>query len=252
MLKITNLTKNFSGLSRPVIQSLNLTIQPQEFCIVLGANGSGKSTLLNIIAGDMQPDAGSVVFYDKCIGLQRHKIASVVQDVNAGTVPEMTLLENLALGYARLTGERFRLSSSCRTFVFKTLKTVGLGLEKFMDQPLKSLSGGQRQVVATVMAVMSQPQLLLLDEHTSALDPKVQKILMDYTAKAIREQGMMGLMITHNMNDAIRYGNRLILLHKGSVVMDLDRDEKSKLSVQQLLDCFHTFEDKDLVVGGEK
>lgn len=249
MLVISNLKKSFFGLHRPAINGLSLRLNEGDFCVLLGANGSGKSTLLNMVAGEMRPDSGKITFFHKSILSQRHQIASVVQDVNVGTVPEMTLLENVALSYTKKGNDRGMLYRRYRENALSSLRMLGIGLEKLIDQPLRSLSGGQRQIVATMMAMMTHPKLLLLDEHTSALDPGMQKLLMTYTAESIARHKSVALMITHNMEDALQYGNRLVLMHRGKIAMDFNRKEKDSLSMQRLLDCFHQVENKDYGKG---
>ncbi|MCX7115793.1 MAG: ATP-binding cassette domain-containing protein [Gammaproteobacteria bacterium] len=251
MLKLIELTYAFPGCDCPVFKGLNFELKPKEFCVVIGSNGSGKSTLLKLISGQYTPLRGAIWLEgDNVTKLDRsHLIACVVQDVNQGTIPDMTLLENMALS---LMGSRRASLALYRRFeaqVVLQIKALGLGLEDAIYQPLNKLSGGQRQMVATLMAVHTRPKLLLLDEHTSALDPKMQAVLMNYTHQSIVDNQMTALMITHKLDDAIKYGNRLIMLHNGHIVLDVSGEEKAALNVTTLLNLFHHYEDLSLMDG---
>jgi putative ABC transport system ATP-binding protein len=160
----------------------------------------------------------------------------------------MTLLENIAL--SEIKAPKLLFYARYKEQVIANLKELGIGLEHAIDQPLKRVSGGQRQMIATLMAIHSGRQILLLDEHTSALDPKMQSLLMEYTAQHIQARKLTAIMITHKMDDAIQYGNRLIMLHQGTIVLDLDREQKKRLKVQDLLAMFHQYEDQLLTTGG--
>ncbi|MDR1375561.1 MAG: ATP-binding cassette domain-containing protein [Holosporaceae bacterium] len=242
MLNISNVTKTFNGLFEPVLKKINFLLQEGEFCTLIGANGSGKSTLLKIISGEYFADSGEV--------RRNGDVSQVVQDVNRGTIPSMTMLENIAL--SRMKKPRFAFYKRHKNEIMDGIRSLNIGLEKFVDQPLSVLSGGQRQAIATLMALTSGCKILLLDEHTSALDPKMQLLLMEYTAKFVRELGLTTLMITHNMEDAVKYGDRLIMMHRGQIVADIKGREKSALKIQFLLEMFHKFEDQSLVHDGEK
>jgi putative ABC transport system ATP-binding protein len=241
MIKISNVTKSFQGLLKPVLVDLNLSLDQGDFCVLIGANGCGKSTMLRLISGEYKVDFGKVEL--------QGEVAQVAQDVNLGTVPEMTLLENIALSEIKKPGLLFY--KRYRELVIKRLKELNIGLEKYIDQPLKMLSGGQRQMVATLMAINSGRKILLLDEHISALDPRMQTSLMEYTRKKIEEYGLTTIMITHKMDDAIKYGNRLIMVHQGRIVFDIKGKQKRTLKVQDLLTMFHQYEDQILVSGGK-
>ncbi|MDR3155696.1 MAG: ATP-binding cassette domain-containing protein [Holosporaceae bacterium] len=240
MLSITNATKSFAGVFEPVLRDINISLREGEFCTVIGANGSGKSTLLKIISGEHRLDSGEIC--------RNGDVSQVVQDVNKGTIPTMTMLENIAM--SRMKTPRFSFYKRHRNEIIDKISSLNIGLERFIDQPLSVLSGGQRQTIATLMAMNSGRKILLLDEHTSALDPKMQRLLMEYTAKSVRELGLTTIMITHNMEDAIKYGNRLIMMHRGRIVTDLNGHEKSELKVQSLLEMFHKFEDQNLLHNG--
>lgn len=241
MITITNVTKSFPGLFKPIINGIDLSLERGDFCVLIGANGCGKSTLLKLISSEYKVDSGLV----KLNGA----VAQVVQDVNLGTVPEMTLLENIALSEA--TKPKLLFYKRYRDQVIEKLKELNIGLEEYIDQPLKMLSGGQRQMVATLMAINTGKEILLLDEHTSALDPKMQAVLMEYTHEQILKRRITAIMITHKMDDAIKYGNRLLMLHQGKVVLDLQGAEKQAMHVQDLLTMFHRYEDELLISGGE-
>ncbi|MDR1266784.1 MAG: ATP-binding cassette domain-containing protein [Holosporales bacterium] len=239
MLTISNITKSFSGLFEPVLNGITLSLQEGAFCTLIGANGSGKSTLLRIISGESLADSGTI--------RRRGAVSQVVQDVSRGTIPSMTMLENMALG--GMQAPRFAFYRRHKNEILEKIRSLNMGLEKHIDQPLQVLSGGQRQAVATLMALHSGSKILLLDEHTSALDPNMQRLLMEVTAQSVRALGLTTLMITHNMEDAVRYGDRLVMLHKGQIVVDVQGREKSRLKVQSLLDRFHKFEDQNLLHG---
>jgi putative ABC transport system ATP-binding protein len=237
MLEIKNITKAFPGTERPVLRQINLRVGTGEFCVVLGSNGSGKSTLLKLISGEYSPDNGQVLFFGEPPCKYAHAVASVTQDISLGTLPEMTLLENLVL--SSLSNKSAKLSGyQAYGDMFRGILKE-LNLEQSLNSPLMGLSGGQRQLIATIMAIISKPKLLLLDEHTSALDLKMQRYVMDYTARAVREEKLTTLMITHNFEDAIRYGNQLILIHEGTIVFSCSGKEKESLTIDDLLLHFH-------------
>ncbi len=240
MLKLEKIKKTFPGGFEPVLKGIDLTLSPGEFCIVIGSNGSGKSTLMRSISGEYSVDSGKILVKGKAL------IASVTQDINQGTIAEMTLLENMVL--SKLLGKKasFNFYQQQMAEVAVIVKELGIGLENYIDQPLKHLSGGQRQIIATLMAINSKPKILLLDEHTSALDPKMQKLLMEYTANAIAKNNITSLMITHKLDDALRYGDRLIMLHQGQIVFDVNAEEKRALDINKLLELFHIYEDSIL------
>lgn len=239
MLNLKNVEKSFPGNFAPVLKGIDLELSPGEFCVVIGSNGSGKSTLMRAISGEYTIDSGVVNTNNKII-------ASVTQDINKGTIPEMTLLENIVLSKLLAKSASFNFYKHQRESAINIVKELGIGLEKYIDQNLGSLSGGQRQMIATLMAIHANPDILLLDEHTSALDPKAQNLLIEYTAKSIVSNKITALMITHKLDDAIRYGDRLIMLHQGKIVLDLQGDKKKALTVNKLLDLFHSYEDLTL------
>jgi len=245
MLQLNNVIKSFPGVFEPILKGIDLHLEEGDFCVVIGSNGSGKSTLLRTVSGEITPDSGRVS--------RKGVISQVVQDVNKGTIPSMTLLENVALSQMRLKGPRFSFYNRYKNDVVEKIRSLNLGVEQHIDQPLGTLSGGQRQVIATLMALHSGGEILLLDEHTSALDPKMQVMLMEYTAQMVEQLHLTTMMITHNMEDAVKYGNRLIMLNRGRVVLDLRGQDKSKLEVKSLLAMFRQYEDQSLLfVEGSK
>ncbi len=253
MLLIKDLSKSFSDVS-PTLCGINLHIQKGQFCVIIGSNGSGKSTLLKTISGEHQVDMGSIFISEKDVtDMPIHKrsmwISSVTQDISKGTIEHMTLLENIMLSLMRSKKSTFAFYSHDTKPIIKAIQELNLGLETYLHSPLGTLSGGQRQAIATLMAILSNPDILLLDEHTSALDPKIQQKLMKYTASKIKENGLTSLMVTHNLSDALRYGDRLIMIHRGKIVMDVS--DKSFLDQESLLQKFHEYED-DILLEGER
>lgn len=245
MLKLKNIVKSFPGHFEPILKGMDLELEVGEFCVIIGSNGSGKSTLMRSISGEYSIDKGQIIIDGQDIELSKRSkyIASVTQDINKGTIPEMTLLENMVLSDLRDKNASLRIYKSKKEEMSQRIAGLGMGLEKYLDQPLSMLSGGQIQMIATLMAITSNPKILLLDEHTSALDPNTQNILMEYSAKNIASSNITSIMITHKLDDAVKYGNRLIMLHKGRIVLDVKGRDKEKLDVDKLLKLFHKFED---------
>ncbi len=242
MLTMQQVTTYYAK-SRPSL-SLSLTLQKGDFCVVVGANGSGKTTLFKTLTGEITPLQGKITLNQREITslpthLRAKHISSVIQDPLKGTVPEMTLLENLCLSLYRGEKASFANHKDKKAFLTQRVAALNLGLEHAMDKPLGILSGGQRQVIATLMATLTSPLLLLLDEHVSALDPKTQQSVMNLTKKIILKEKLTCMMITHHLPDAIEYGNRLIMLHQGRIVLDLNAQQKKALSVPKLLSYFH-------------
>lgn len=248
MLKIENLTKTFNPGTvneKRVINHLDLEIETGDFITVIGGNGAGKSTLLNLICGVYPADGGKIVLEGQEIqDMPEHKraryLGRVFQDPLMGTAAGMQLEENLALAIRR--GKRRGLSWGIqdkeRAVYREKLAKLGLGLENRMTDKIGLLSGGQRQSVTLLMATLKSPKLLLLDEHTAALDPNTAHIVLNLTDQIIREQNLTTLMITHNMQDAIDHGNRLIMMNKGKIIFDVKGAEKSSLQVEDLLNRF--------------
>lgn len=252
MLKIQNMTHKYPFHSEPILNHLDLDLVEGSFCVIIGSNGSGKSTLLKTISGELKPQEGKIIFNQENITKWPiHKraqfLSSVTQDVTLGTISEMTLLENMSLSVLRGQKANFSSFKGLDSFFLETLKSYKLGLEKYMHTKLSNLSGGQRQLAALVMACLTPPKLLLLDEHSSALDPKTSQKLMKFTSDLIEKHHMTTLMVTHNLSDALLYGDRIIMMHKGKIVIDLEGEAKKALNVKDLLDLFHRFENELLM-----
>lgn len=248
MLKITDLQKTFNPgtvNAKTALCGLNLTLEDGDFVTVIGGNGAGKSTLLNAIAGVWKPDYGKIELDGVDItSMPEHKRAKflgrVFQDPMKGTAPDMEIAENLSIAARRGTKRKliWGIRKHEREKYRELLATLELGLESRLSSKVGLLSGGQRQAVTLLMATLNQPKLLLLDEHTAALDPKTASKVLYLTNKIVSENNLTTLMITHNMHDAIEYGNRLIMMHEGNVVVDVRGEEKKKLTIEQLLQLF--------------
>lgn len=249
MLKLDNINKVFNAGTIDectLFDNFNLVIDEGEFVSVIGSNGSGKTTLLNIICGSMPIDSGNVYFNDQNITKHsEHKRAKIMgrvfQEPRMGTCPNLTILENMSL--ADNKNKPFGLSMGVnkkRLDYYKTLvEECGLGLENRMNVPVGSLSGGQRQALALVIANMTDIKMLILDEHTAALDPKSSELVMKLTDKFIKKSNITTLMVTHNLRFAIEYGSRLIMMHEGKCIVDIKGEEKKNYSVDNLLKIFN-------------
>ena len=257
MLKITNLQKTFNPgtvNAKTALCGLNLTLNDGDFVTVIGGNGAGKSTLLNAIAGVWKPDYGTIELDGiNVTNMPEHKRAKflgrVFQDPMMGTAPDMEIAENLAIASKRGICRRFvrGVKKSHRAEYKKLLATLELGLEDRLSTKVGLLSGGQRQAVTLLMATLNRPKLLLLDEHTAALDPKTAAKVLEITDKIVSENKLTTLMITHNMKDAIAHGNRLIMMHEGRVVVDVEGEEKKRLTVEDLMNMFVRASGSDVV-----
>ncbi len=248
MLKITNLQKTFNAgtiNAKTALDGLNLHIKEGDFVTVIGGNGAGKSTLQNAIAGVWKPDCGTIEIDGVDVtNIPEHKRAQflgrVFQDPMKGTAPDMEIAENLAIASKRGIRRRFvrGVRKADREYYRDLLKTLDLGLEDRLSTKVGLLSGGQRQALTLLMASMNKPKLLLLDEHTAALDPKTAAKVLEITDKIVNENHLTTLMITHNMRDAIAHGNRLIMMQDGHIIVDVEGEEKQKLTVEDLLKLF--------------
>lgn len=248
MLKLEHLYKTFNpGTTNEKIalSDLSLHLKPGDFVTVIGGNGAGKSTMLNAIAGVWAVDSGRIILDGEDItALPEHKraklIGRVFQDPMMGTAPNMQLEENLALAMRR--GQRRGLSWGVtraeREIYREKLRSLNLGLEDRMTVKVGLLSGGQRQALTLLMASLQKPKLLLLDEHTAALDPSTAAKVLELSDKIVQENQLTAMMITHNMSDAIRHGNRLIMMNEGSIILDISGEEKKKLTKQMLMEKF--------------
>jgi len=248
MLKIEQVGKTFNAGTineKVAVKGLDLTINDGDFITVIGGNGAGKSTMLNLIAGVYIPDEGSIHLDDTDITrMPEYRRAAllgrVFQDPMMGTAGDMGIEENLAMAYrrGRRRGLGWGITNAERDFYRERLKTLDLGLEDRLTSKVRLLSGGQRQALTLLMATLQKPRLLLLDEHTAALDPKTAHKVLELTQQIVSEHNLTTLMVTHNMKDAIHYGNRLIMMHEGHVIYDISGEEKKKLDVQDLLEKF--------------
>lgn len=248
MLEAKNIVKTFNKGTvneKKALRGVDLTLNDGDFVTVIGGNGAGKSTFLNAIAGVWPIDEGKIIIDGKDITrLPEYKRAAflgrVFQDPMNGTAATMGIEENLALALRR--GKKRTLKSginnSERKMYEASLARLGLGLQTRMTSKVGLLSGGQRQALTLLMATLERPKLLLLDEHTAALDPKTAKKVLDLTEEIVSEQHLTALMVTHNMNDAIQLGNRLIMMHEGKIIYDVAGEEKKKLTVPDLLRKF--------------
>lgn len=248
MLSIQNVSKTFNPgtiTEKKALHGVSLDLAPGDFVSVIGGNGAGKSTLLNLIAGVYTADSGRIVLDGLDISaLKEHEraafFARVFQDPMRGTAATMQIEENLALAYRRgkRRGLRWGITNAERSLYREKLALLDLGLEKRMSAKVGLLSGGQRQALTLLMATLQKPKLLLLDEHTAALDPKTAQKVLDLTEDIINRDGLTAFMVTHNMKNAIRYGNRLIMMHEGRIIYDVSGEEKKNIQVADLLKKF--------------
>lgn len=227
------------------IDHIDLTLAEGDFVTIIGSNGAGKSTLMNIISGVMFPDVGVVEIQGKNVTFmpefKRSKyIGRVFQDPMAGTAPSMTIEENLAMAYSRnkKRGFRFGVTGSRRQFFKEILEQLHLGLENRLNAKVGLLSGGERQALSLLMATFTEPQILLLDEHTAALDPSRAELITNLTKEIVDKYKLTTLMVTHNMQQAIELGNRLIMMDKGQIILSFNEEEKKQLTVEKLLEEF--------------
>ena len=255
MLGLKNIYKTFNAGTvneKQALKGIDLTLEDGDFVTVIGGNGAGKSTMLNAIAGVWPVDEGQIIIDGKDVTkLPEHKRAAflgrVFQDPMNGTAATMGIEENLALALRRGQSRTLRagIKASEREVYKRLLSTLGLGLEDRLTSKVGLLSGGQRQALTLLMATLKKPKLLLLDEHTAALDPKTAAKVLETTEMIVNRDHLTTLMITHNMKDAITHGNRLIMMMEGKIILDIRGEEKKKLTVEDLL---HKFEE----VSGEE
>lgn len=252
MLKIKNLSKSFNGGTENelnIFKGFNLHIKESEFVAILGSNGCGKSTLFNLISGALKEDTGSIILDEKSINDLKEEerawgIGKVHQDPSKGVSPSLTILENLSLADKKC--EKFSLRNLIKKDKIKRfieiLKEVDLGLENKLNTQVKFLSGGQRQALSLIMATLKKPKLLLLDEHTAALDPKTSKVIMEKTKQLIDKQHITAMMISHNLRDAVQYADRIIMLDKGKVILDV---ESKKITESELVKIYNSKIEKE-------
>ncbi len=249
MLELSNIYKTFNAGTideKVLFSDFNLTIAEGEFVGVIGSNGSGKTTMLNIAAGDVSADSGKVLLggtdITKKKNYQRAKnIGRVFQNPAVGTCPSMTIWENMSIAdnKAKRYGLSRGLNKQRKDFYRTQLEQLGMGLENRLRTLAGALSGGQRQALALIMATMQRPDLLLLDEHTAALDPKSSDLVMNLTEKIVREKKITTLMVTHNLRYAVEYGTRAVMMHEGGIIMDVSGEEKKTTSINDYLKIFN-------------
>lgn len=257
MLRLENIRKTFNPGTvneKCAIQNLSLHLEPGDFATIIGSNGAGKSTMLNAVAGSFFVDDGSITLNGKNITfMPEYKRSRVIgrlfQDPLKGTAPHMTIEENLALAFLRTSRGNApfsRISKKDKDFFREQLLLLDMGLEDRMKQPVGLLSGGQRQALTLLMATMVPPQLLLLDEHTAALDPGTADKVLELTKKVIEKNHTTCLMVTHNMQQALTMGNRTLMMDNGRIVLDVQGQERANMTVSDLLEKFRTGAGKNL------
>ena len=249
MLELKNISKYYNPGSvneMCLFQDFNLTIRDHEFVSVVGSNGSGKTSLLNIICGSIGVDSGNIIVNGTDITgkkdfLRQRKIGRVYQDPSKGTCPSMNILENMSLadnkgkGYGLTKGVNKARIEEYR----ESLKQLNLGLEDKLYTKVGSLSGGQRQALALLMSTMTPIEVLILDEHTAALDPKTAEIIMELTDKIVREKKVTTIMVTHNLRYAVEYGDRILMMHQGNAVLDKAGEEKKAINTEEIMGIFN-------------
>ncbi|WP_019533808.1 ABC transporter ATP-binding protein [Paenibacillus ginsengihumi] len=264
MLELRNVSKLFNPGTpdeKVALSNIQLQLKEGDFVTIIGSNGAGKSTLMNIISGVMIPDSGEVWIGGKQVELMSEArrsewIGRVFQDPMAGTAPTMTIQENMAIAYSRGKRRGLQLGVTARRKAFfrEQLARLGLGLEQRLTAKVGLLSGGERQALSLLMATFTEPRILLLDEHTAALDPSRAELITNLTKQIVEELNLTTLMVTHNMEQAIRLGNRLIMMDKGRIILDVPEEEKKGLTVERLLREFERirgekFVDDRVVLG---
>ncbi|HRH65039.1 MAG TPA: ATP-binding cassette domain-containing protein [Bacteroidia bacterium] len=227
------------------LEPLNLKIMDGEFVVLIGSNGSGKSTLFNLLAGSTQPDKGQILInktdishlpeHQRCLYLSR-----IFQDPLSGTASELSILDNFRLAALRTRKKTLKIGTSqiFRKIIKDRIAGLNLGLESKIDQPVGTLSGGQRQALTLLMAVMDSSQILLMDEPTAALDPGTSRVIMEIAGRIIREEGLTAILITHQVKDVLRYGDRLIQMKEGKILRDLNKTQKQGIQVNEVLGWF--------------
>ena len=249
MLELININKNYNPGSVNelcLFKDFNLTVKDGEFVSVVGSNGSGKTSMLNIICGSIAVDSGKILIHGEDITKQKdyirqRRIGRVYQDPSKGTCPSMTILENMSI--AENKGKPYNLGRGVNKAKLETyremLRPLNLGLEDKMGVQVGSLSGGQRQALALLMATMTPIDFLILDEHTAALDPKTAEIIMELTDQVVKEKKVTTIMVTHNLRNAVEYGNRLIMMHEGKAILDKADEEKKSINTEEIMGIFN-------------
>lgn len=248
MLQLSQIHKIFNEGTpdeKIAIDQINLILKPGDFVTVIGSNGAGKSTLMNIISGVLVPDIGEIQIAGKNVtAMSEYKrskmIGRVFQDPMAGTAPSMTIEENLAMAYSRNKTRTFRrgVTKKRRDYFREVLESLHLGLENRLSAKVGLLSGGERQALSLLMATFTEPSILLLDEHTAALDPSRAELITNLTREIVGKYQLTTLMVTHNMQQAIDLGNRLIMMDKGQIILEVDAEDKKNLTIEGLLEEF--------------
>lgn len=248
MLRLEGVSKLFNPGTldeRIALSRINLHLRQGDFVTIIGSNGAGKSTLMNVVSGSLPVDNGKIYIVDRAIhSLPEHRrsrwISRVFQDPMAGTAPQMTIQENLAMAYARnkRRGLSLGITAKKRALFREQLSRLGIGLETRLNTKVGLLSGGERQALSLLMSTFTEPKILLLDEHTAALDPNRAELIIRLTQQIVEVSGLTTMMVTHNMEQAIRLGNRLIMMDKGSIILDVAAEEKQGLTVSKLLQKF--------------
>ena len=258
MLKLSGVSKTFNPGTvneKKALTNVDLRLERGDFITIVGSNGAGKSTLFNAISGVFFADAGSIVLDGEDITFQpeyrrSREIGRLFQDPMKGTAPHMTIEENLSLAYLRTAKNQHaffaRVGKKDRAFFREQLAVLNMGLEDRMSQPVGLLSGGQRQALTLMMATMVPPKLLLLDEHTAALDPATAEKVLDITRRVVQQHKITTLMVTHNMKNALELGNRTLMMDSGHVVLDISGEKREKMTVTDLLEQFKAGAGKDL------
>lgn len=255
MLSVKQLSKVFNPNTineNRVFDSLSLDVNPGDFISIIGSNGAGKSTLLNMISGTIEADSGSILLdgeevINKPEYVRAKSIGRVYQNPSMGVAPNMTILENIALAdnKGKTFGLTFGINKKRIDYYKEMVSELDLGLEDKIYNKVLLLSGGQRQALTLLMAVMSRPKLLLLDEHTAALDPKTSEKIMDITRNIVKDSGITTLMVTHNLKHALENGNRLFMMHRGEILADIQGKEKERLDTNKLLGLFERANGED-------
>lgn len=248
MLELQGIRKTFypgTPNEKKALNGVDLHLNAGDFVTIVGSNGAGKSTLFNAISGVFSVDEGMIRLDSKNItNMKEYKraydIGRLFQDTMKGTAPNMTIEENLALAYSRKAGKSFfAVNRQDREYFTELLRQLDLGLESRMKAKVGQLSGGQRQAVSLLMSTISQPKLLLLDEHTAALDPATAQKVLDITTRIVSEGRVTTMMITHDMQAALTLGNRTIMMDDGKIIFDISGEERAKMTVEDLLECYH-------------
>ncbi len=249
MIQLNSISKTFNKgqpTENNAIKNISLNINPNDFVVIVGSNGSGKSTLLNCIAGSVLTDNGKIIFNEtkdvtKLKDYERTKwVSRIFQNPLIGTAPGLTIIDNFRLAAIRTKSKNISVGINHHFIqkVKESLLVLGMGLENKIHQPVGSLSGGQRQAITLLMSVFDQSSILLLDEPTAALDPKSATIVMETANKLIKQKHLTAILVTHNLKEASTFGNRIIQMHQGEVVKDLDNKEKSKLNSADIFQWF--------------